>query len=188
MDRHREGGAGIALSSHRAQELDMFPRGLNRLDLMNGAGPVAETAIPGAAAAPAPAPALAAPVLARLARRAEAVAIPLGALAVGLAAFSVFLLAVGKSPAEFYSLVWKAGYGTAFSWWNTLSRTAPLLLAALCVALPARLGLTVIGGEGAIVLGGVAAGAAGVAMGAAGGVGIVAMGLAGALAAARPNR
>jgi simple sugar transport system permease protein len=33
------------------------------------------------------------------------------------------------------------------------------LFAALCVALPARLGLVVIGGEGAIVLGGVAAGA-----------------------------
>lgn len=38
-----------------------------------------------------------------------------------------------------------------------------LLLAALCVALPARLGLVVIGGEGAIVLGGVAAAAMGVA-------------------------
>jgi ABC-type uncharacterized transport system permease subunit len=56
-------------------------------------------------------------------------------------------------------LVYKAGFGTAFSWQNTLSRTAPLLLAALCVALPARLGLVVIGGEGAIVLGGVACGA-----------------------------
>ncbi|MEM7566908.1 MAG: ABC transporter permease [Pseudomonadota bacterium] len=94
-----------------------------------------------------------------LARRAEAVAIPLGALLVGLAAFALFLLALGKSPAEFYGLVYKAGFGTGFSWSNTLSRTAPLLLAALCVALPAQLGLVVIGGEGAIVLGGVAAGA-----------------------------
>ena len=97
--------------------------------------------------------------LAALARRSEAIAIPVGALLAGLAAFSLFLLTVGKSPAEFYSLVYKAGFGTAFSWQNTLSRTAPLLLAALCVALPARLGLVVIGGEGAIVLGGVAVGA-----------------------------
>lgn len=97
--------------------------------------------------------------LAGLARRSEAVAIPVMALIVGLAAFSVFLVLVGKSPSEFYNLVYRAGFGTSFSWQNTLSRTAPLLLAALCVALPARLGLVVIGGEGAIVLGGVAAGA-----------------------------
>ncbi len=98
-------------------------------------------------------------LLAGIARRSEAVLIPLGALLIGLAIFSLFLLTQGKSPAEYFALVYKAGFGTAFSWTNTLSRTAPLLLAALCVALPARLGLTVIGGEGAIVLGGVAVGA-----------------------------
>ncbi|WP_282062542.1 ABC transporter permease [Roseobacter litoralis] len=96
-----------------------------------------------------------------LARRAEAVVLPIGALLVGFAAFSLFLLLQGKSPADFFALVYRAGFGTAFSWENTLSRAAPLLLAALCVALPARLGLVVIGGEGAIVLGGVGAGFAG---------------------------
>lgn len=100
--------------------------------------------------------------LAGLARRAEAVVLPIGALLAGFAVFSVFLLLQGKSPADFFALVYKAGFGTAFSWENTLSRAAPLLLAALCVALPARLGLVVIGGEGAIVLGGVGAGFAGV--------------------------
>jgi len=99
--------------------------------------------------------------LAGLARRAEAVVLPLGALMAGFAVFSLFLLLQGKSPADFFVLVYRAGFGTAFSWENTLSRAAPLLLAALCVALPARLGLVVIGGEGAIVLGGVAAGFAG---------------------------
>jgi len=96
-----------------------------------------------------------------LARRAEAVAIPLLALAAGLAAFGLFLLTQGRSPADFFALVWRGGFGSAFSWQNTLSRASPLLLAALCVALPARLGLVVIGGEGAIVLGGLAAGALG---------------------------
>ena len=95
--------------------------------------------------------------LASVARHTEAVLIPLTALLAGLTAFGVFLLAVGKSPAEFYALVIKAGFGSAFSWQNTLTRAAPLLLTALCVALPARLGLVVIGGEGALVLGGVAA-------------------------------
>ncbi|MFK7762210.1 MAG: ABC transporter permease [Roseobacter sp.] len=100
--------------------------------------------------------------LAGLARRSEAVVLPIGALLTGCAVFSLFLLLQGKSPADFFALVYRAGFGTAFSWENTLSRAAPLLLAALCVALPARLGLVVIGGEGAIVLGGVAAGFTGV--------------------------
>ena len=40
-------------------------------------------------------------------------------------------------------------------------RAAPLILTALCVALPAQAGLMVIGGEGALVLGGLAAAIAG---------------------------
>jgi simple sugar transport system permease protein len=115
-------------------------------------------------------------------RRMEAIVLPLAALVAGLAAFAVFLLLIGTDPIAFYALVYKAGFGTAFSWTNTLSRAAPLLLAALCVALPARLGLVVIGGEGAIVLGGVAAGAMGMlAPSLPGPLGIAGMGLAAAL-------
>ena len=54
------------------------------------------------------------------------------------------------------SCVWRGGFGTAFSWQNTLLRAAPLILTALCVAIPARIGLVIIGGEGALVLGGFA--------------------------------
>jgi general nucleoside transport system permease protein len=99
-----------------------------------------------------------------LARRAEAFVIPLAALVVGMLLFSLFILAVGKSPVQLYETMWRGGFGSWFSIQNSLSRGAPLLLAALCVALPARLGLVVIGGEGAIVLGGVAAAAIGVAL------------------------
>ncbi len=74
-------------------------------------------------------------------------AIPVAALLAGLAVFGLFLLTQGKSPVEFYGYVLQAGFGSAFSWQNTLSRTAPLLFAALCVALPARLGLVVIGAK-----------------------------------------
>ncbi|MEO0829161.1 MAG: ABC transporter permease [Pseudomonadota bacterium] len=102
-----------------------------------------------------------APALAVWLPRLEAVLIPVAALFVGLGVFSVFLLALGKSPVDFFALVYKAGFGTAFSWKNTLLRVAPLLFAGLCVALPARLGLVVIGGEGAIALGGLAAAVAG---------------------------
>lgn len=99
-----------------------------------------------------------------LARRAEAVAIPVLACVAGFAAFALFLLTQGKSPAEFLSYVWQGGFGSAFALESTAARAAPLLLAALCVALPARLGLVVIGGEGAIVLGGLAAGALGLVL------------------------
>jgi len=123
---------------------------------------------------------LASQALAGLMPRAEAVAIPLGALLVGFVLFSLFLLLVGKSPVEFFALVWKAGFSSAFSWQNTLSRVAPLILAALCVALPARLGLVVIGGEGAIVLGGLAAAVMGTAVaGIPSALGMVLMALAG---------
>lgn len=71
--------------------------------------------------------------------------------------FSLFLVLQGKSPLQFLDLMVRGGFGSWFSIQNSLSRAAPLLLAALCVALPARLGLVVIGGEGGIVLGGVAA-------------------------------
>lgn len=104
------------------------------------------------------------PGLEAIARRAETIAIPLGALVVGFALFCVFVELSGRSAVELMDLMWRGGFGSWFSIQNTLSRAAPLLLAALCVALPARLGLVVIGGEGAIVLGGVAAGAVGVAL------------------------
>ncbi|MEI4473784.1 ABC transporter permease [Frigidibacter sp. MR17.24] len=93
-----------------------------------------------------------------LAARIEALSLPLLSLLAGLAIFAVFLALQGRNPVDFYALVLKAGFGTAFSWSNTLARAAPLLFAALCVAIPARLGLVIIGGEGAIVLGGVATG------------------------------
>ncbi|CAN7579183.1 ABC transporter permease [Rhizobium rhizogenes] len=99
------------------------------------------------------------PALEWIARRAEPVVITLGAILAGTALFSLFILAVGKSPTDLYRLMYTGGFGSWFSIQNSLSRASPLLLTALCVALPARLGLIIIGGEGAVVLGGVAAAA-----------------------------
>ena len=98
----------------------------------------------------------------QLSRKSEAIVIPIAAILVGLAIFSAFLVFLGKSPLDFLSLMYKGGFGTWFSVQNSLTRASPLLLTALCVALPARLGLVVIGGEGAVVLGGLAAAAVGV--------------------------
>lgn len=84
---------------------------------------------------------------------AENVAIPVGALLLSGLIFSVFLLALGKSPAEYFSLLWRGGFGTSFSFQNTLQRAAPLILCGLAFAIPAQIGLTMIGAEGALVLG-----------------------------------
>ena len=93
----------------------------------------------------------------RLRANSEYVVIPLIALLIAAALFAVFLLAIGKSPVDFISYVWRGGFGTWFSLQNTLQRSAPLILTALAVAIPARIGLIMIGGEGALVLGGFAA-------------------------------
>lgn len=100
----------------------------------------------------------------RLRGSAEAVAIPIAALIVSLVLFGLFVGAAGVDPLETFSLMYRGAFGTWFSWQNTLQRAAPLLLTALCTALPARMGMVIIGGEGALVIGGVAAAAAGVAV------------------------
>ena len=107
------------------------------------------------------APQIAAPsgvaeTVAAIRRGSEYVVIPIFALIVSAALFSLFLMTLGKSPQQFLELVWRGGFGTSFSWENTLTRAAPLILTALAVAIPARLGLVIIGGEGALVLAGFA--------------------------------
>ncbi|MEN2975656.1 ABC transporter permease [Tistrella bauzanensis] len=101
-------------------------------------------------------------------RAAEAIAIPLMAVLVSMALFGGFIAAVGVDPVELYQLMYRGAFGTWFSWQNTLQRAAPLLLVALCTALPAQLGMVVIGAEGALVLGGLAAMAAGLPLAGAG--------------------
>lgn len=93
----------------------------------------------------------------RLRPAAEALAIPIGALAASMVVFGLFMAALRHDPLEVYALIYRGGFASAFSWQNTLARAAPLILTALCVALPAQAGLMVIGGEGALVLGGLTA-------------------------------
>jgi ABC-type uncharacterized transport system permease subunit len=94
-------------------------------------------------------------------RAAEAVLIPLGALIVSLLLFGGFVAFAGVNPLDLYNNMILGSFGSWFSVQNTLTRASPLLLTALCTALPAQAGLMVIGGEGAFVVGGLAAIAAG---------------------------
>jgi len=112
-----------------------------------------------AAVKPPTAPAAGSDFALRLRANSEYVAIPAFALLMAALLFAVFLLAIGKSPIDFIDYVWRGGFGTAFSFQNTLQRSSPLILTALAVAIPARIGLIMIGAEGALVLGGFAAAA-----------------------------
>ena len=85
--------------------------------------------------------------------------LPIGALGAALLLFGVFVWLGGVSPIDMWTLLFKGAFGDWYSWQNTLTRAAPLMLTALCVALPAQAGLVIIGGEGALVLGGLAAAA-----------------------------
>jgi len=87
---------------------------------------------------------------------AESIGLPILALAGGLALFGVFVWFGGRDPTQAWMLLFQGAFGDAFSFQNTLQRAAPLMLTALCVALPQRAGLTIIGGEGALVMGGLA--------------------------------
>src|SRR6187549_2029044 len=84
------------------------------------------------------------------------IALPVFAIAAALLLFGVFVWFAGVSPVDVWVILFKGAFGDWFSWQNTLQRAAPLMLTALCVAIPARAGLTVIGGEGALVIGGLA--------------------------------
>src|SRR5262245_38731058 len=74
----------------------------------------------------------------RLIRLLGAAAIPIGAIIVSMLLFGVFVAIVGVNPLDVYASIYKGAFGSWFSWQNTLQRAAPLLLTALCTALPAR--------------------------------------------------
>lgn len=99
-----------------------------------------------------------------LPRALEAVVIPVAAVCVALVLFGLFVALAGQNPLDVFYSIYRGAFGTWFSWQNTLVRAAPLLLTALCTALPARIGLIVIGGEGAVVAGGLTAALMGIAL------------------------
>jgi simple sugar transport system permease protein len=84
------------------------------------------------------------------------IALPVFAIGAALLVFGLLVAFAGVNPLDVWLLLFKGAFGDWFSWQNTLQRAAPLMLTALCVAIPARAGLVIIGGEGALVLGGLA--------------------------------
>ncbi len=94
----------------------------------------------------------------------EAVCIPIAALFFSLVLFGIICAFAGANPFEVYASIYKAAFGSWYSFQNTLIRSAPLMLTSLCTALPAQMGLMIIGNEGALVVGGIGAVAVGLAI------------------------
>src|SRR3954469_25049362 len=94
----------------------------------------------------------------------EYILIPGAALVGALALFGIFVAVFGKNPLDLYFYMYQGAFGTWFSWQNTLTRAPPLILTALCTALPAHLGMVIIGGEGALLVGALSATAAALVM------------------------
>jgi ABC-type uncharacterized transport system permease subunit len=98
-------------------------------------------------------------------RSLEAILLPMAAILVALMIFGLFCALAGANPFAVYGSIYRAAFGSWSAWQNTLIRASPLMLTALCTALPARLGLVVIGNEGALVMGGLAAILVGLSLG-----------------------
>ena len=92
-------------------------------------------------------------------RSVESIAIPIGAIVAALVLFGVFVALTGRNALSVYHEMYRGSFGTWFSFQNTLQRAAPIMLTALATAIPLRLGLVVLGGEGDEVLGGLGAAA-----------------------------
>jgi simple sugar transport system permease protein len=72
---------------------------------------------------------------------------------IALASFAILLLAYGKSPIATYADVLQSTFGSARGFTEVLVIMIPLMFCALSVAIPARIGMVNVGGEGQLYLG-----------------------------------
>lgn len=77
-----------------------------------------------------------------------------------LTVFAAILLAAGKEPLRAYADTFSYAFANSYGFSELFVRMTPLLLAAVAVALPSRLGLINVGGEGQLYMGAWAASAA----------------------------
>ena len=67
--------------------------------------------------------------------------------------FGIILLVTGEDPIQSYRDMFAATLGSAYGFSEVLVAMIPMLITALAVALPARLGLINVGGEGQLYIG-----------------------------------
>jgi len=123
----------------------------------------ADPAVPETPAGPAPEPAT---TPSPNAVRAKRIAIGLGRTALAvlgtLVVFGIVVAIKGADPFTTYEALFNSIFDNPNAFSETMLRAAPLVLAALAVAVPARAGLVNVGGEGQLLIGAVAG--AGLAM------------------------
>lgn len=67
--------------------------------------------------------------------------------------FGLILLVLGRDPIQSYRDIFSATLGSAYGFSEVLLAMIPMLITALAVALPARVGLINVGGEGQLYIG-----------------------------------
>lgn len=67
--------------------------------------------------------------------------------------FGVILLISGKDPLQSYKVIFTSTLGSAYGFSEVLVAMIPMLITALAVALPSRVGLINVGGEGQLYIG-----------------------------------
>jgi len=77
----------------------------------------------------------------------------LGWLAIALAVYTLLLLAYGKNPIQAYSDILSSTLGSWYGISEVLVKMIPIVLCALAVAIPARVGLVNVGAEGQLFIG-----------------------------------
>src|ERR1700710_2263782 len=86
----------------------------------------------------------------------ESMFITLSAVVVALLIFGLFVAIMGYNAIDVYGTMWKGSFSNWYNIQRGMTLAAPLLLTGLCVALPLRLGMVIVGGEGAFLLGALA--------------------------------
>src|SRR3954467_6470488 len=77
----------------------------------------------------------------------------IGGGAAFVTAAAIFLAAIGRPPLATLSQMVLYAFGDSYSLSESLVKATPILLCALAVILPARLGLITVGGEGQLYFG-----------------------------------
>lgn len=76
-----------------------------------------------------------------------------GLLGLALSVFALVLLLSGKNPIRAYADIFSATLGSAYGFSEVLVKMIPLILTALAVAIPSRIWLINVGGEGQLFIG-----------------------------------
>ena len=84
----------------------------------------------------------------------DAMIITFVSLTISLVVFGLYVMFTkGIGIFDTFDYLFRGAFGKPSAVRNTLIHAAPLMLTALCVALPARVGMMIIGGEGCVLLG-----------------------------------